>query len=191
MGELVGELPPGAKRELEAARERLRASRGLIIRGSEVMAGLVGSAAAVGLRRLRPPSWVRSRVEGLAEEALRRVIAEAAAAFPRARVGVRRVLLAAPLVPLPGGQALTDALCRRATEVMGEPVAAKGVPLYTDARHYAAAGVPIALYGAGPRTIEEANAHRADERLPLSDLRKATEVVALTLADVLGSEGAM
>lgn len=119
------------------------------------------------------------------EEELRGVIAAAAGAIPQARVEIRRILLAEPLVPLPGGQALTDALCRRATEVMGEPIAAKGVPLYTDARHYAAAGIPIVLYGAGPRTIEEANAHRADERLPLSDLHKATEVVALTLADLL------
>jgi acetylornithine deacetylase/succinyl-diaminopimelate desuccinylase-like protein len=68
---------------------------------------------------------------------------------------------------------------------MGEQVTAKGVPLYTDARHYAAAGIPIVLYGAGPHTIEEANAHRADERLPLCDLYKATEVVALTLSDLL------
>jgi succinyl-diaminopimelate desuccinylase len=70
---------------------------------------------------------------------------------------------------------------------MGEPVAAKGVPLYTDARHYAAAGVPIVLYGAGPHTIEEANAHRADERLPLADLFNATEVVAQSLLSLLGS----
>jgi acetylornithine deacetylase/succinyl-diaminopimelate desuccinylase-like protein len=68
---------------------------------------------------------------------------------------------------------------------MGETVAAKGVPLYTDARHYAAAGIPVALYGAGPHTIEQANAHRADERLPLDDLYKATEVVALALLDLL------
>jgi acetylornithine deacetylase/succinyl-diaminopimelate desuccinylase-like protein len=46
--------------------------------------------------------------------------------------------------------------------------------------------VPIALYGAGPRSIEDANAHRADERLPLDDLFKATEVVAATLAELLG-----
>ncbi len=59
------------------------------------------------------------------------------------------------------------------------------MPLYTDARHYSAHGVPIVLYGAGPRTIEEANAHRADERLYLPDLHKATEVVALTLLDLL------
>jgi acetylornithine deacetylase/succinyl-diaminopimelate desuccinylase-like protein len=119
------------------------------------------------------------------EEELRRVIASAAQAHPEARVSVRRILLADPLTPLAGGQALTDALCRRASEVMGEPVAAKGVPLYTDARHYAAAGIPIVLYGAGPRSIEEANAHRADERLPLSDLFKATEVVALAVHDLL------
>jgi acetylornithine deacetylase/succinyl-diaminopimelate desuccinylase-like protein len=119
------------------------------------------------------------------EAGLRDVIARAAAAFPEARVEVRRVLLAEPLKPLPGGERLVEALCRHASRIMGEPVAAKGVPLYTDARLYAARGIPVALYGAGPRTIEEANAHRADERLPLSDLRKATEVVALTLADLL------
>ena len=61
-----------------------------------------------------------------------------------------------------------------------------GVPLYTDARHYAAAGIPTVLYGAGPRTLAEANAHAADERLALADLRQATEVVALALYDLLG-----
>ncbi len=119
------------------------------------------------------------------ERALRAVIEEAAKAMPQARVGIRRILLAEPLVPLPGGERMTEILCGHASRVMGETIVAKGVPLYTDARHYAAAGVPTVLYGAGPRTIEEANAHRADERLPLVDLRKATEVIALTLADLL------
>ena len=59
------------------------------------------------------------------------------------------------------------------------------MPLYTDARHYAEAGIPVVLYGAGPRTILEANAHRADERLPLTDLHRATEVVAIAVADLL------
>jgi acetylornithine deacetylase/succinyl-diaminopimelate desuccinylase-like protein len=98
-------------------------------------------------------------------------------------------MLATPLTPLPGGQALTDLLCAHASRVMGEPITPSGVPLYTDARHYTAAGVPIVLYGAGPRSIEEANAHRADERLPLEELFKATEVIALTLADVLAGSG--
>ena len=119
------------------------------------------------------------------EAELRAVIARAAELHPQAKVTVNRILLAEPLTPTPAGAKLTETLCRHATRVMGEPVAASGVPLYTDARHYAKAGVPIVLYGAGPHTIEEANAHRADERLPLADLFKATEVVALTLAEFL------
>jgi acetylornithine deacetylase/succinyl-diaminopimelate desuccinylase-like protein len=122
------------------------------------------------------------------EAELRRVIEEAARTFPAARVEVRRILLAEPLTPLAGSERLVEVVCRHATRIMGEPVAAKGVPLYTDARHYAAAGVPIILYGAGPHTIEEANAHRADERLPLADLFKATEVVSLSLLSLLGGD---
>jgi len=121
------------------------------------------------------------------EAELKALIETAAAPFTGIAVRIRRILLAAPLLPLPGGEELTAQLCKRATEIMGEPVAAKGVPLYTDARHYTASGIPTVLYGAGPHNIEEANAHRADERLPLADLYKATQVVALTLLDVLGA----
>ena len=120
------------------------------------------------------------------EAELRQVIADAAKAFPKARVEVRRILLVEPLALLPGGERLAELLCHHATAIMGETVRTKGVPLYTDAPHYASRGVPTVLYGAGPHNIEEANAHRADERLPLSDLRKATEVIALTLLDLLG-----
>jgi acetylornithine deacetylase/succinyl-diaminopimelate desuccinylase-like protein len=122
------------------------------------------------------------------EAELRGVLEEAARAFPAAEVEVRRILLAEPLKPLAGSERLSEVLCRHASRIMGEPVAATGVPLYTDARHYAAAGVPIVLYGAGPHTIQEANAHRADERLPRADLFRATEVVALSLAALLGGE---
>lgn len=120
-----------------------------------------------------------------AEAELRTLIAEAAQDVPGIVVQMRRILLAVPLTKLPGGAALTELLCAHASRVMGEPIRPGGVPLYTDARHYAAVGVPIVLYGAGPRSIESANAHRADERLPLADLYRATEVVALTLADLL------
>ncbi len=122
---------------------------------------------------------------GQVETELKLLIEGAAAPFPGIAVAIRRILLAAPLLPLDGGEDLTARLTARASEIMGEPVAAKGVPLYTDARHYTASGVPTVLYGAGPHNIEEANAHRADERLPLDDLYKATQVVALTLLDVL------
>jgi len=123
------------------------------------------------------------------EAEMRAVIEKASSAVTGVRVDVRRILLAKPLQRLPAGDRMVEVLCRRASQVMGEPIGASGVPLYTDARHYTAHGVPIVLYGAGQRTIEEANAHRADERLPLADLHKATEVVALALVDLLAVSG--
>jgi succinyl-diaminopimelate desuccinylase len=121
------------------------------------------------------------------ERQLRAVIEEAATRHPGVRCRIRRVLLARPLVPHPGSERLAELLCHHASRLLCEEVKAQGVPLYTDGRHYAQAGVPTVLYGAGPHTIEEANAHRADERLPLDVLPNATAVVALALVDLLGS----
>jgi succinyl-diaminopimelate desuccinylase len=52
-------------------------------------------------------------------------------------------------------------------------------------RLYTAQGIPAAIYGAGPRTVLESNAKRADEHLDLNDLKRATQVVARTLAELL------
>jgi acetylornithine deacetylase/succinyl-diaminopimelate desuccinylase family protein len=110
------------------------------------------------------------------------------AAVPKGQgitIECRRIMVAEPLRPLPGVDRIVTALQRNAEKVLGVPVRATGVPLYTDARHYAEAGIPTVLYGAGPRSILEANAHGADEHLMLSDLRAATEVIAVTLAELL------
>lgn len=120
------------------------------------------------------------------ERELREVIARAAARRPGIRAETRRIMLAEPFAPVGDAPRLAEILCRRASAVMGETVATKGVPLYTDARHYSAAGVATVLYGAGPHSILEANAHGADEHLQLDDLNKATKVVALSLLDLLG-----
>ncbi len=119
------------------------------------------------------------------ETSLRSQINQAASAYPGISVEIRRILLAEPLTASPQAAHLTELLSRHASTVFGEKITAAGVPLYTDARHYAAAGIAIVLYGAGPRSIEEANAHRADERLPLTDLFRATEVIARTLQELL------
>lgn len=111
-----------------------------------------------------------------------------AAAMPGIGVSVRRILLAEPFQPSPGQKKLVDAIQTHGRAIMGEEIPANGVPLYTDARHYAAAGIPTVLYGAGPHTLLEANGHRADENLRLEDLRKATQVVALAVADLLADE---
>ncbi|HEY7803854.1 MAG TPA: ArgE/DapE family deacylase [Orrella sp.] len=125
------------------------------------------------------------------ETAIRQTINEAAAGFAPARggtqlkVSIRRLLLANAMAPLEGNKPLVNSLQHNAEEVFGEPIKAIGTPLYTDVRLYVETGVPGVIYGAGPRTVLESNAKRADEHLVLEDLRRATKVVARTLADLL------
>jgi acetylornithine deacetylase/succinyl-diaminopimelate desuccinylase-like protein len=52
-------------------------------------------------------------------------------------------------------------------------------------RLFCEAGIPGVIYGAGPRTVLESHAKRADERLELQDLRRATKVIARALHDLL------
>jgi acetylornithine deacetylase/succinyl-diaminopimelate desuccinylase-like protein len=121
-----------------------------------------------------------------AESELRGLIERAAGSFAGIHVEIRRILLALPLTRLPGAQRLTHTLQKHGERIFGVPIAEHGVPLYTDARHYTAAAIPTVLYGAGPRTLREANGHAADECLRLSDLRGATATIACTLAEMLG-----
>ena len=122
-----------------------------------------------------------------AEAELRSLVESAAASRPGIAIEMRRVLLALPLKPLQGAERLSGALRRHGENCFGVPIAEHGVPLYTDARHYAAAGIPTVLYGAGPRTLAEANGHAADECLRLDDLRRATATVAYALAELLAA----
>jgi acetylornithine deacetylase/succinyl-diaminopimelate desuccinylase-like protein len=122
---------------------------------------------------------------GQAEAELRQLIERTAGGHHGIHVEIRRIMLALPLRPVPGAERLTLALQQHGQSFFGVPIEEHGVPLYTDARHYSEFGVPTVLYGAGPRTLAEANGHGADECLRLNDLRRATATVACTLADVL------
>ncbi|RSE99158.1 M20 family metallopeptidase [Achromobacter aegrifaciens] len=119
------------------------------------------------------------------EADIRRIIQEAAAAVPGISLDIKRLLLANSMRPLPGNQPLVAAIQKHGEELFGEPIAAMGTPLYTDVRLYAEAGIPGVIYGAGPRTVLESHAKRNDERVVLEDLRRATKVIARTLADLL------
>jgi succinyl-diaminopimelate desuccinylase len=121
------------------------------------------------------------------EAALRQIIADVAARLPGIQVDVKRILLARALQPLPGNQPLVEALQKHGEAVFGEPIPALGTPLYTDVRLFCEAGIPGVIYGAGPRTVLESHAKRADERLDLNDLRRATKVVARALCDLLAT----
>ena len=189
---------------LEAATQILSdlyASRAVLASRVSAVAGIGAPQLTIGMIEGGTstnvvPDHVRFRLDrrivpeesaGTVEHELRGLIDAAAARFPAARISVTRVMLAEPLTPLPGVAPLAAMLCWHAATIFEEPVEVAGVPLYTDARHYAAAGIPVALYGAGPRSIEDANAHRADERVALADLHRATEVVALTITEFLAA----
>jgi succinyl-diaminopimelate desuccinylase len=120
------------------------------------------------------------------EATLRALIAEAAASCPGITVEVKRLLLARAMQPLPGNQPLVAAIQTHGKAVFGEDIPALGTPLYTDVRIFCEAGIPGVIYGAGPRTVLESHAKRADERLVLEDLRRATKVMARTLHDLVG-----
>ena len=119
------------------------------------------------------------------EATIRQVIEKAAAERAGISVDIRRLLLANAMTPLAGNQPLVDAIQRHAKNILGEDIPAVGTPLYTDVRLYVERGIPGVIYGAGPRTVLESHAKRADERVQLEDLRRATKVIARALCDLL------
>jgi succinyl-diaminopimelate desuccinylase len=133
------------------------------------------------------PTEVEAELRALIEQ----TVAQEAAGpdgRPGIRLQMRRLLLAHALQP-PAGDPVQAALVatvqQHAQAVFGQPVPVVGTPLYTDVRLYGAHGVPAVIYGAGPRTVLESGAKRADEHLVLDDLRRATQVVARSLVDLL------
>ncbi len=119
------------------------------------------------------------------EATLRKIITDTAAKTPGVSVDIKRMLLANAMRPLAGNKPLVDAIQKHGQTVFGELIPALGTPLYTDVRLFCEAGIPGVIYGAGPRTVLESNAKRADENLVLEDLRRATKVIARSLSDLL------
>ncbi|WP_026677020.1 ArgE/DapE family deacylase [Fictibacillus gelatini] len=123
----------------------------------------------------------------MVEKELRNIIDTAVEKYEGIQAEVTRILLANSFGPTPVNSPLVKAVASNWKEVMetDEELEIKGSPLYTDARLFAEAGVPIVLFGAGPRTLLEANGHRADEHVKIDDLLKSTKIVALALYDLL------
>ena len=103
------------------------------------------------------------------------------------RVEIKRILLARSMRPRGANAPLVHAIQKHAKTILHEDIPALGTPLYTDVRLYTEHGIPGVIYGAGPRTVLESHAKRADERLNLNDLRAATKIIARTLADLLST----
>lgn len=131
-------------------------------------------------RRLMPDEDV-----DLAEKELTARITETVMGMSGIVCRIRRTGMIAPLKPIRGTEKLIRVLSKNGHDIMGERVMSQGQPTPSDARHYAAVGIPAVLYGAGPKSLKAANAYRADEQLPLDDLRKATEVLAFALGEFM------
>ena len=121
------------------------------------------------------------------EATLRKIITDTAAQSAGVSVDIKRMLLANAMRPLSGNKPLVEAIQKHGQTVFGEAIPALGTPLYTDVRLFCEAGIPGVIYGAGPRTVLESNAKRADENLNLEDLRRATKVIARSLSDLLAA----
>jgi len=155
----------------------------------KITVGLISGGFATNV----VPDRVVMRIDRrlIPEEKGTRVERELVALIKRAGAGkgikveCKRVILAEPLRPRPGVKKVVETIQRHARRELKTAIKESGVPLYTDARHYSAAGIPTVLYGAGPRSILEANAHSANEHIKLSDLKAATRIVEATLRDLL------
>jgi acetylornithine deacetylase/succinyl-diaminopimelate desuccinylase-like protein len=187
---------------LAAATQALGAIYGLRDRLAEVHSGIDGIGCpgvtvgliAGGINTNVVPDKVTFRLDrrvipeesaDAAEAELRTLIEDAIGNLNGISCSIRRIMLVRPLAPITGVEPAVAILQRTATEVFGTEVGVNGVPIYTDARLYMEAGIPTVIYGAGPRSLLEANGHRADERLLLGDLKKATIVVARSLAELM------
>ncbi len=113
------------------------------------------------------------------------LISASVAGLPGIGVEMKEILVTTPLYQIDGAGRLAEALQQASELTLGHSIPTEGVPLYTDARLYCEAGIPTVIYGAGPRTLLDANGHRADERVSLEDLRIATQTLAIALSELL------
>ncbi|MBV6273400.1 M20/M25/M40 family metallo-hydrolase [Alcaligenaceae bacterium CGII-47] len=142
---------------------------------------VVADTVSLRIDRRIIPEEVAEQVE----DELRAVVNDTISRLPGVTADIHRLLLALPFKPSAASTEFAQLMCKEASAVMGKPVTPIGVPLYTDARLYSEAGIPTVMFGAGPVDLLAANGHRADERVPLDELRRATCAVANTLLELM------
>ncbi len=119
------------------------------------------------------------------EKEIKWIITNAAAKIDGIEVETKRILLAKSFGPISENSPFVQSFKKNWQQIMEGELLIQGSPLYTDARHFYEAGIPVLLFGAGPRTLLEANGHRADEHVNIADLVNATKIVATSIFDLL------
>ncbi|MEH7304796.1 ArgE/DapE family deacylase [Neobacillus drentensis] len=123
-----------------------------------------------------------------AEAEFRHVVEEAVKTIEGLKIEIRKILHAESFGPVPEDSSLISTLSSNWKSIIKEKgeLAINGVPIYADARHFYEKGIPTIMFGVGPKVLEEANGHRADEHIRIDDLVDATKIIACTLYDLLG-----
>lgn len=120
------------------------------------------------------------------EAEIRSLAEEVCASLDGITIRMERILIADTFGPTSEESELVKALGDNWKEVFEtDELKIGGIPLYADARFYSRYGIPTVMYGAGPETIDQANGYQADEHVQISDLIRATKVIASTLYDLL------
>ncbi|WP_223589444.1 ArgE/DapE family deacylase [Neobacillus bataviensis] len=122
-----------------------------------------------------------------AEGELCEIVNQAVAHIEGLKVEIRKILHAESFGPVSEDSPLIEALNANWNLLMkgkGQ-LSINGVPIYADARHFYTKGIPTIMFGVGPKLLEEANGHRADENIRLEDLLDATKIIACTLYDLM------
>lgn len=101
---------------------------------------------------------------------------------------IRRTGLSLPLIAGEKAKYLVAKFQSQSARLFEQPLPEVGTPNGSMARHYAAADIPVILYGVGPARPAEAQVGAANEVLDLDDLRKSTELLSCTLAELLSAD---
>ena len=119
------------------------------------------------------------------EKQLTNLIGSTIAKMPGTRCRIRRSVLIPAMGNDSNTENLVSVLSKHLEAISGMAGEARGIAHDHEGRHYAAAGIPTVMYGAGPLDVVEAGLHSADENIALDDLRLATQILALAALELL------
>jgi len=101
------------------------------------------------------------------------------------RVQFEATLVAAAMRPTSSQRILAETVRAEASRVLNTPVATSGVPIFTDARWFAGAGIPTVMFGVGYPDPAEGNGHGPDENAGVAEIEATARIMARVMLRIL------